>query len=74
MPTTVSIECCICCNWKDPDSKTWFTPTPEQRRIHHFQLRRKFSHHYCPLCVIMNLKNEGITSGEIIDIVNSTPK
>jgi hypothetical protein len=70
----MQIECCICRDWKDPDSKTWFTPTPEQRRIHRFQLKRKFSHHYCPLCDIMNLQSEGVTDSQIIDIINSIPK
>lgn len=60
------VSCCICHDWKK--DKHFYTPTPEERREHHFA-DKKLSHTYCPTCFVLNMKHEGFDLSELEEIV-----
>jgi hypothetical protein len=70
----IQIECCICRKWRDLfDHKNWVDVSSEERRRKHFE-SEKLSHSYCPECHILNLREMGLTSKEIQEIVSIVEK
>ena len=74
-------ECCICRDWRDPKSEDpnipydphFYTPTAEQRRAHFFS-DEKFSHGYCPPCIVLQWRRDGLPESEVEDFVHEAFK
>ena len=61
------VQCCICGNRRNSTTHEWYTPSRDERIIHH----KNVSHGYCPDCFIILMKDEGMTNTEIKDILLS---
>lgn len=69
MTHKLQVTCCICQDYRDKEDKhRWFTPTPTERREHHFN-KIKLSHGYCPTCYLLNLREEGFQNSEIEEMI-----
>jgi hypothetical protein len=64
------VSCCICHDYKNPDTNKWYTPTLEERRKNYFN-GVKLSHTYCPIDIILNMEKDGFKAEEIKDIVDN---
>lgn len=64
------IECSICKSYQDKDDKkVWYYPTAEERRIS-FSDGKKYSHTYCPSCMILTMEMSGFSKDEIKSVLD----
>ncbi len=59
------IECSVCKRVRPKGTNEWVVMTPEERRVHHFENKGKYSHSLCLVCEILTYREMGSSEEEI---------